>query len=242
MFSYVHLVDIHYVLCVMFVMINLPDFSGNLYGYARVSTEEQNLNLQLDALRAAGIPDNRIFKDKVSGTAKVKPGLARVRNVMRAGDCLAVWRLDRVGRGMVSTVAFVEKLASDDIRFRSLCEPMIDTTSPSGRMLLGLMAVLAQHERDMISARTKEGIKAAKSRGVQFGRKHSILDCPARFKRFVAMWKAGDIPDGVLSARQITDELNAVKSKLPAIKSHTSYQNWKGQGFPGFDQKAMERV
>ena len=223
-------------------MINLPDFSGTLYGYARVSTEEQNLNLQLDALRDAGIPDIRIFRDKVSGTAKIKPGLARVRNVMREGDALVVWRLDRVGRGMVSTVAFVEDLAKDKIRFRSLSESAIDTTTPEGRMLLGFMAVLAQHERDMISARTTEGIKAAKARGVQFGRKHSILGCPARFKRFVAMWKAGDIPDGVLSARQITDELNAVKSKMKPIKSHTSYQNWKGLGFPGFDQKAMERV
>jgi len=226
----------------MFGMIDIPDFSGILYGYARVSTEDQNLDMQIRAIREAGIPDRRIFKDKVSGTAKVKPNLDLVRNVMREGDGLVVWRLDRVGRGMVSTVSFIEELAADKILFRSLCEPHMDTTTSSGRMFMGIMATLAQHERDMISERTKAGIRAAKARGVSFGRKHSILDCPARFARFVEMWKAGEIPDGVLSARQITDELNKCKSQLEPIKSHTSYQNWKSRGFPGFDQNKLVRA
>lgn len=225
----------------MFGMMKIPEFSGTLYGYARVSTEEQNLDLQLDALRAAGIPENRIFTEKLSGKTTKRPVLARVRNVMREGDGLVVWRLDRIGRKTIDVIMFIDDLAKEDILFRSLCES-IDLTSPMGKFMVTIFAGLAQWERDMISARTTEGIKAAKARGVQFGRKHSILGCPARFKRFVAMWKAGDIPDGVLSARQITDELNAVKSKMKPIKSHTSYQNWKGLGFPGFDQKTMERV
>lgn len=229
--------------CVLCGMIEIPDFTGKLYGYARVSTADQNLDLQLDALAAAGIPKNRIFTDKVSGAAKVKPNLEILRNVMRAGDGLAVWRLDRIGRGMVSTVSFVEELANDGILFRSLNEPMIDTTSPAGRMLLGMMAVLAQHERDMVSARTKAGMASARSRGVRMGPKHRILDCPLRFARFVELWKSGDIPDGGMSAAQIVAELNAVKgSALPKMAKPTSYSNWKARGFVGFDQKTFKRV
>ena len=115
----------------MFGMMKIPEFTGNLYGYARVSTEEQNLDLQLDALRAAGIPENRIFKEKMSGKSIKRPVLARVRNVMREGDGLVVWRLDRIGRGMVEVVMFIYELAHDKILFRSLNEA-VDMTTPMG--------------------------------------------------------------------------------------------------------------
>lgn len=223
-------------------MLNLPEFTGLLYGYARVSTEEQNLDLQLDALRAAGIPDNRIFTEKLSGKTTKRPVLDRVRNVMREGDALVVWRLDRIGRNMIEVVLFVDDLAKDQIYFRSLTEAF-DLTTPMGKFMVTLMAGLAQFERDMTAVRTSAGMKAARARGVRMGPKHRILDCPLRFARFVEMWKAGDIPDGEMSARAIVDELNAVPgSKVPKMKSHTSYANWKAKGFPGFDQKTMERV
>lgn len=223
-------------------MLTIPEFSGKLFGYARVSTDEQNLNLQIDALRKAGIPDNRIVTEKVSSTAKKRPGLDRVRRMMREGDALVVWRLDRIGRNVIDVVLFVDDLTRDGILFRSLSET-IDLTSPMGRFMLNIIAAMAQWERDMIAARTKAGMASARARGVRMGPKHRILDCPKRLARFVALWKSGDIPDGKMSARQITDELNAVKgSKLPPMKSHTSYSNWKAAGFPGFDQKTHKRT
>ena len=229
-------------LCALFGMMNLPNFSGLLYGYARVSTEEQNLDLQIDALLKAGIPKNRIFEEKVSGTSKKRPALDRVRNVMREGDALAVWRLDRVGRSVVAVVEFVEGLSADGILFRCLTEP-IDTTTPTGKLMLHMMAALAEFERNMIAQRTRAGMDAARSRGVKMGPKHRILDCPKRFARFVELWKSGDIPNGKMSANDVWAELNAVKgSKLPPMKAQTSYSNWKARGFPGFDQKTMERV
>ena len=223
-------------------MLNAPEFSGNLYGYARVSTEEQNLDLQLDALRAAGIPDNRIFTETLSGKTTKRPVLARVRKVMREGDGLVVWRLDRIGRNMIEVVMFVDELAKDKILFRSLTEAF-DLTTPMGKFMVTLMAGLAQFERDMTAVRTKAGMASARARGVRMGPKHRILDCPLRFGRFVDLWRSGTIPNGEMSARDIVKDLNAVAgSKLPPMASHTSYANWKARGFPGFDQKAMERV
>ena len=84
---------------------------------------------------------------------------------------------------------------------------------------------------------------AARARGVRMGPKHRILDCPKRLARFVELWKAGDIPDGSMSAAAIVAEMNAVKgSKLQTMAKHTSYSNWKARGFPGFDQKTMKRI
>ena len=226
----------------MFGMLNIPDFTGHLYGYARVSTEEQNLDLQMDALRAAGIPENQIFTEKLSGKTTKRPQLELCRKVMRKGDALVVWRLDRIGRNTIEVVQFIDELAKDEIYFRSLSEAL-DLTTPMGKFMLTIFAGLAQWERDMISQRTSAGMKAARARGVRMGPKHRILDCPKRFARFVEMWRSGDIPDGEMSARAISDELNAVPgSKLPKMASHTSYANWKARGFPGFDRKTFERV
>lgn len=226
----------------MFGMMNLPDFSGNLYGYARVSTEDQNLDLQLDALAKAGIPPNRIFTEKVSGTSKKRPALARVRNVMREGDALAVWRLDRIGRSVIAVVEFVEGLSADGILFRCLTEP-IDTTTPTGKLMLHMMAALAEFERNMIAQRTRAGMDAARARGVKMGPKHRILDCPKRLSRFIELWVSGQIPDGKMSANDVWAEMNAVVgSKLPQMKAQTSYSNWKAKGFPGFDRETLKRI
>lgn len=218
----------------MFGMMNLPDFSGNLYGYARVSTEDQNLNLQLDALRAAGIPDSRIFTEKVSGTSKKRPKLDLVRKIMREGDALCVWRLDRVGRSVVAVVEFVEGLGADGILFRCLTEP-IDTTTPTGKLMLHMMAALAEFERNMIAQRTRAGMDAARSRGVKMGPPHRILDCPKRFARFVDLWADGRIPAGTMSANDVWADLNAIPSKLPQMKAQSSYSNWKARLFAGLE-------
>ena len=201
------------------------------------------MNLQLDALRAAGIPDNRIFEEKLSGKTLKRPVLERVRKVMRAGDALVVWRLDRIGRNVGEVVVFVENLAKDEILFRSLSED-INLTTPMGKFMLALMAGLAQFERDMTAARTSAGMASARARGVKMGPKHRILDCPKRLERFKELWALGYAgPSGTWSANDVWADVNAVEgSKLPPMKAQTSYSNWKAKGFPGFDQTTMERV
>ena len=129
-----------------------------LAGYARVSTLDQNPELQLDALRAAGC--ERIFEDRASGTRADRPGLAEALDWMRRGDTLAVWRLDRLGRSLPQLVATVRRLEEKGLGFRSLTEG-IDTTTASGTLVFHVFGALAQFERDLIRERTMAGLAAA---------------------------------------------------------------------------------
>lgn len=212
-----------------------PDFSGVFYGYARVSTEEQNLDLQIAALKDAGVAETHIFTEKKTGRNMDRPQLERVVKLMRKGDCLVVWRLDRLGRSVRGLVDMIENLRKKGIHFRSLRDPYFDTTA-MGMMLFNIMASMAQLESDMNSERTKAGIAQAKKRGVKFGRQHYILGYPKRLKRFTELWASGRIPDGDMSFKDIIDEMNAVDRKAPQIKSTGSYGNWKAKGFPGFER------
>src|SRR3954469_15396145 len=139
-----------------------------MIGYARESTEDQNLDLQLDALAKAGV--DRTFDDKASGVRDDRPGLAEALSHARKGDCLVVWRLDRLGRSMRSLFAFVEELRERGIEFRSLSEG-IDTTTAAGRFFFHVLAALAQMERELIRERTMAGLSAARARGRKGGRK-----------------------------------------------------------------------
>lgn len=137
-------------------------------GYARVSTDEQNLNLQRDALRAAGC--GRIFEDHgVSGAAKVRPGLRQALRALRLGDTLVVWRLDRLGRSLPHLIEVIAGLHKCEIGLHSLRE-QIDTTSPAGRFYLHMLAALAEFERELIRERTLAGLEAARRRGAAIGR------------------------------------------------------------------------
>src|SRR5215211_408377 len=142
-----------------------------IIGYARVSTEDQSLDLQTDALTKAGA--ERIFEDKASGARDDRPGLADALSHLRSGDCLIVWRLDRLGRTMRSLVAFVEDLRERGIDFRSVTEG-IDTTTPAGRFFFHVLAALAQMERELIRERTNAGLAAARARGRQGGRRPKL--------------------------------------------------------------------
>ena len=133
-----------------------------LLGYARVSTDEQNLELQGDALSAAGC--DRIFSDKLSGSRLDRPGLAAALSHLRSGDSLVVWKLDRLGRTVRQLVEFVARLNQDGIEFRSLTDG-IDTTTPAGRFFFHMMAALAEMERDLTRERTMAGLAAARARG-----------------------------------------------------------------------------
>jgi DNA invertase Pin-like site-specific DNA recombinase len=142
-----------------------------LIGYARVSTSDQRLDLQQDALRAAGC--ERIFTDMASGAKTVRPGLAAALDACRAGDILVVWKLDRLGRSLAHLIETVNALALHHVGFRSLQEQM-DTTTSGGKLFFHLFAVLAEFERDLIRERTSAGLTAARARGRNGGRPKGV--------------------------------------------------------------------
>jgi DNA invertase Pin-like site-specific DNA recombinase len=145
----------------------LKRVAAMLVGYARVSTTDQNLDLQKDALLAAGC--ERLFADTVSGAQSLRPGLEEALQYCRAGDTLVVWKLDRLGRSLPHLVETVGGFADRAIGFKSLQEN-IDTTSSSGKLVFHLFASLAEFERDIIRDRTKAGLSAARARGRKGGR------------------------------------------------------------------------
>ncbi len=142
-------------------------------GYARVSTDEQNLSLQLDALKGAGC--DAVYEDRLSGAAK-RPGLAQALAACNAGDVLIVWKLDRLGRSLPDLVGLSETLKSRDIGLKVLtgAGAAIDTTTPEGRLFFGMFAVIAEFERELIRERTKAGMNAARRRGKRVGRPLSL--------------------------------------------------------------------
>ena len=142
-------------------------------GYARVSTIEQNLNLQRDALKAAGC--GKIIEDKASGSKVKRDGLERVRELLRPGDVLAVWRLDRLGRSLKHLIELMGELEGQGIGFQSTTEA-IDTTTPGGKLVFHMFAALAEFERNLIRERTHAGLEAARARGRKGGRKPKLDD------------------------------------------------------------------
>jgi len=139
-----------------------------LIGYARVSTPDQKLSLQHDALERAGC--ERFFDDQASGARTDRPGLAAALAYLRSGDTLVVWKLDRLGRSMSHLIDKIGELAARDIGFRSLTEN-IDTTTPGGMLVFNIFGSLAQFERDLIRERTQAGLRAARERGSKGGRR-----------------------------------------------------------------------
>lgn len=144
---------------------------SRLIGYARVSTQEQDLNLQLDALEKAGCARDKIFIDKISGAKAERPGLEKCLAEIQPGDTLLVWRLDRLGRSMPHLVSLIEDLRQKGIGFKSICDGVIDTTTASGELIFNIFSSLAQFERRLIQERTRAGLEAARSRGRKGGRK-----------------------------------------------------------------------
>lgn len=144
---------------------------SRLIGYARVSREEQDLNLQLDALKAAGCEEHFIFIDKASGAKTERPGLEACLAVLTQGDTLLVWRLDRLGRSMSHLVGLIEELLVKKIGFKSICDGAIDTTTASGELMFNIFSALSQFERRLIIERTRAGLSAARARGRVGGRK-----------------------------------------------------------------------
>lgn len=143
---------------------------GRLIGYARVSTAEQDLSLQLEALRDAGCSPEQIFLDTASGAHTSRPGLEACLQVLVPGDTLVVWRLDRLGRSMAHLVAVIEALRGRQVGFRSLGDGAIDTTTASGELVFHIFSALAQFERRLVQERTRAGLAVARARGKKGGR------------------------------------------------------------------------
>jgi DNA invertase Pin-like site-specific DNA recombinase len=149
-----------------------------LAGYARVSTADQDMQLQLNALAQAGCAPADIFIDTLSGANTERPGLKKCLAELKRGDTLLVWRLDRLGRSMPHLVSIVESLGRQGIGFRSLCDGAIDTTTASGELIFNIFSSLAQFERKLIQERTRAGLEAARARGRKGGRKKLLSTNP----------------------------------------------------------------
>lgn len=147
-----------------------------LIGYARVSTDDQTLDLQRDALSAAGC--ERVYEDKAGGAKADRPGLKEALGQLRAGDTLVVWRLDRLGRSLKDLIVRAEELHEQGVGLKSLQES-IDTDSSSGQLIFHIFGALAQFERNLIRERTRAGLDAARARGRKGGRR-KLLDTTKR--------------------------------------------------------------
>lgn len=158
-----------------------------LIGYARVSTEDQHLDLQRDALARSGC--EKLFEDRRSGAKVDRPGLNAALDYARAGDSLVVWRLDRLGRSLSDLIALVRRMEAAAIQLRSLTEG-IDTATANGKLTFHLFAALAEFEQTLVRERTKAGLEAARARGRTGGRKHRLS--PERRKHAVELYRAKD--------------------------------------------------
>ena len=159
-----------------------------LIGYARVSTQDQNLELQTEALTKAGC--KKIFEDKVSGSRTERPGLFKAQEALRDGDTLVVWKLDRLGRSVKHLVDLVGQLHKQGVQFKSLTDS-IDTATPSGRFFFHVTASLAEMERELTIERTRAGLQVARQLGRKGGRKRQMTESKIKSAKKLL---ASDVP------------------------------------------------
>lgn len=176
-------------------------------GYARVSTQEQNLALQLDALQTAGC--TTIHHEKVTSAKKERPELQKLIGQLRAGDVVVVWKLDRLGRSLQDLVSLVNEMQGKGAEFQSLSDH-IDTTTPQGKFTFHLVAALAEFERDIIRERTKADLVAARARGRKGGRPKGL----SKEARHTAMIAERLYQDGELTVKQICRQLSISRGTL----------------------------
>lgn len=187
---------------------------GRLIGYARVSTIEQNLDMQIEALRKAGVQDRHLHVEKISASAKRRPVFDWALKILRNGDVFVVWRLDRLGRDVRAIHRTLDIIRESGASVRSLTE-QIDTDTPIGGFTLNLMASLAQLERDQVVMRTRAGVAAAQRRGVKFGQPPK-LDAAQRGQ--CRKWKK--------EGKTVREIVGLVKSEYKIKVSHGAIQNY----------------
>jgi DNA invertase Pin-like site-specific DNA recombinase len=178
-------------------------------GYARVSTREQPIDLQVDALTQAGCTN--VYTEVISGARAERPILTQVLEMLRAGDVLVIWKLDRLGRSLTHLLTIVTDLMTRQVGLKSLNDP-IDTTTPQGRLIFTLFASLAEFEREVIRERTQAGLSVARARGRLGGRPKGL----SRKAEATAYAAETLYREGRLSAQDIADKLHISKSTLYA--------------------------
>jgi DNA invertase Pin-like site-specific DNA recombinase len=146
---------------------------GQVWGYARVSTGQQDVGLQVDALKAAGVPEERIVTETIGGAKAKKPNLDKLVEKLAAGDSLIVWKVDRLGRSVLDALKLVQRLDEADVRI-VITTLGLDLKTPAGRLVFGVLMQIAAFERDLIIERTNAGLAAAVARGSVLGRRHSL--------------------------------------------------------------------
>jgi len=211
-----------------------------LIGYARVSTQEQNLDLQKKALSKAGC--KKVFEDKVSGTRVARPGLDAALATLREGDTLVVWKLDRLGRSVKNLIDLVGELQRQDVQFHSLTDS-INTGTPSGRFFFHVMASLAQMERELIVERTCAGLEAARRLGRTGGRKRCMTDSKIQSAR--KLLASGTPPKEV--AKNLGVSVPTLYRWIPAsarlsvryLPFSAVSRMWSRARMPGFEEKGL---
>ena len=184
-----------------------------LIGYARVSTDDQNPALQLDALRAAGV--DQVFEDRgVPGAQQARPGLQKALGALQRGDVLVVWRLDRLGRSLAHLIGLVNELRDRGCGFRSLTEA-IDTATAGGELVFHLFGAMAQFERALVVERTRAGLAAARQRGAKLGRKHALT--PRQVQHARQLIEAGESPTAV--ARSLSVDRSTLYRALARVSA-----------------------
>jgi DNA invertase Pin-like site-specific DNA recombinase len=184
------------------IFATLSTSSKMKIGYARVSTLEQNLELQLQALKKAGC--RRTFREKISAGNRNRPEFQRMLDQIRAGDTIVVWKLDRLARSTRDLLETMETIQQAGGKFQSLSEPWADTTTHAGKMIMTIFAGIAEFERGLIRERTSAGREAARKRGVRFGRPRKLT------------------PEQENLARRLVSEGKAVRELAVAFKVHAA--------------------
>jgi DNA invertase Pin-like site-specific DNA recombinase len=195
-------------------------------GYARVSTKDQTVDLQVDALTQAGC--TKVYTEVISGARAERPVLEQLIETLRAGDVLVIWKLDRLGRSLTHLLAIVTDLITRQIGLKSLNDP-IDTTTSQGRLIFNLFASLAEFEREVMRERTQAGLSAARARGRLGGRPKGIPH-----KAEATAYAAETLyREGQLSAQDIADKLHISKTTLYAYLRARGVPIGTSRGQPG---------
>jgi len=189
-----------------------------LIGYARVSTQEQETGMQIDALKRAGVEN--ILEEKRSGGDRGRPLLEKALSALQPGDAFVVYKLDRVARSLSHLLEILDRIEKAGASFRSLTE-VIDTKSPAGRMMMQIIGAFAEFERELIRERTKAGIKAAKDRGVKFGRNYGIPETEQ--PEMMHQWYSGHYTKSAL-AKQYGVHNSSVKRTIRRHEAEAQVQ------------------
>ncbi|HIO03676.1 MAG TPA: recombinase family protein [Alphaproteobacteria bacterium] len=177
-----------------------------IIGYARVSTQDQNSELQVDALEKAGA--EQVFQEKFTGKLRERPELSQCLRTLRKGDVLVVWKLDRLARSLKDLVEIVQNLNDREIGFKSLTES-IDTPSSGGRLVFHIFGALAEFEHDLIRERTKAGLQAARARGRKGGRRPAMSE--SAIKKAAAM-----LSDPKITKKEVAQHFGVSRTTLNA--------------------------